>query len=1281
MDTSPPVEHRDRIGPYSIVEPIGQGGMGVVYRAVRDGAEVAVKTVRVSNVEMLGGVRREILALARLDHPGVVRILDNGLDDGLPWYAMTLLAGVSLRDRFHRLRRPRRPAHSRRFDPDASPNAPAEDVLSEASPVDAGEVDAGLRILLRLCRTLAYVHGEGVVHLDLKPENVLVTDDDVPVLVDFGLAARFAGGRGRDTLDLGAYGSGTVAYMAPEQIAGGEVDARADLYAIGCMLFELLAGRRPFLGRGAVLAANHLGRPPVAPSSLAEGVDPALDALVLGLLAKEPADRIGYADDVAAALAQLGVDAEMPGPRPRPYVYRAGFAGREATRTSIDRDFARLGRGAGRIVLLGGESGVGKTRLASEIARSAREDDVLVLLGDCDPLGVASARAASPFNGLREPLRAIADRCREIGEHEVDRVFGGRAKVLADYEPALGALPGVERHPDAAPLDADAARLRVFAYLADVFAAVAARKPVLVVLDDVQWADELTLEFLQYLARGGRLESKPLGVLATYRDDEAGPEIAALGDAPDVSRVDLGRLDGREVSKIVGGMLALSPPPERLCHELHRASEGNPFFVTEYLRTAVEQGLLTRGDAGAWRVASGEAGAGIELAMPSSLRELVARRLDDLSAAASDVLRAAAVFGRSAPLRRLLLATRRSEPETLEAVTELVRRHAIRETRPGELEFTHDKIREAAYERIPDEDRAALHRAAAEALASEGADDVAGARAEHWELAGEFERASADYVAAARRARAAYANAEAERLYRAFLRLSAGAPEAPVIRNELGALLTRVGEVDEARREHDLALAASRASGDRRVEAESLLHVGVVDRDSGRREDAAAALTAALEIAREVGDRGLEGTILGQLGVAAFYGGSPERALAFGREGMEKHLEVGDRSAAAHQMLHLAHASWKLGRIPEAVALLDGASSRFRDLGDLAGEGRAVGALGTIRFDRGDQQEALRLYEIALARYREAGARASEGLVLMNMGSVIATVGDPEGALRRFDEALAVQREAGNRLQEGNTLSNQALLTQRMGRFDEARALFEASLATHRESGSAIFEANTIVNYGEHLFCLGRFEEAAERYATALALHRARGARLDEATALACVARLAAEVGRPEEADERFAESLALIREVGSPWMETKLLCAIADVHLEAKDEAVPSPEPIERALADARAQGTKQEEAQALRLLAAIARRSGGDLAEAASRAHQAEAIARQIVDPLVRIDCLCELARLAVARGLPASLYVETAAALVERLGLRPPAPQAARVERLAAEISGCGYASDPV
>ena len=257
----------DRLGPWRVERSIGEGGMGVVYLASHreTGERAALKTVRVTDPILLAGVRREIAALSRLAHPGIVRIVDQGTEGGMPWYAMERLEGETLRawasSTVQRVSGtstffetgPRQTRDDRSL-PKAAPGP----LIAQAG---GGALAELMMVMQRLCDALAYLHGEGIVHRDLKPENVLVLEGGHPVLVDFGLVTRFAGEASREVLEPVGDALGTRGYVAPEQAAGELVDARADLYSLGVMLYELLTGRLPRPARPARSAPRDPGPP------------------------------------------------------------------------------------------------------------------------------------------------------------------------------------------------------------------------------------------------------------------------------------------------------------------------------------------------------------------------------------------------------------------------------------------------------------------------------------------------------------------------------------------------------------------------------------------------------------------------------------------------------------------------------------------------------------------------------------------------------------------------------------------------------------------------------------------------------------------------------------------------------------------------------------------------------------------------------------------------------------------------------------------------------------
>ncbi|MEO7093006.1 MAG: serine/threonine-protein kinase, partial [Polyangiales bacterium] len=333
-----------KLGAFRIVAVIGQGGMGIVYRAVdrRTHEAVAIKTVTLNREFDLGGIRREIHTLQRLDHPGVVRIVDSGVHQGIPWYAMPILEGETLATRHHRLwreatRRKSDQSATRVLDPrriadDPTTETPLPDFLEGPLSVPEGEKPQAacgqLKMVLDVARglssTLAYVHGEGVVHRDLKTANVFLCGGDEPKLIDFGLVWRFGGAASREVLDdLSTNVAGTAGYMAPEQIRGELVDARADLYALGCVLYELLTGRLPFGTEGAATRQQHLEGTPIPPSLLVDGIPRDLESIVLRLLEKRPDRRFGHAAELVPLLEALGARPALweQAYQPRAYVY------------------------------------------------------------------------------------------------------------------------------------------------------------------------------------------------------------------------------------------------------------------------------------------------------------------------------------------------------------------------------------------------------------------------------------------------------------------------------------------------------------------------------------------------------------------------------------------------------------------------------------------------------------------------------------------------------------------------------------------------------------------------------------------------------------------------------------------------------------------------------------------------------------------------------------------------------------------------------------------------
>lgn len=820
----------DALGPYRITGVLGRGGMGVVYRGehIETGRPAAIKTVQAPRPDLVAGIRREIQALASVSHEGVVDVLDYGIADGMPWYAMEMLVGQTLR-------------HLIATNTSDSPAPPTDGGTVSASvaavPARSDERPSAritrlpqrrsaelLSIVRRICSALAHLHSAGIVHRDLKPDNVFVRSDGTPILVDLGIAARFGGDSGREALEAYVGPIGTHHYMAPEQIRGEFVDARADLYALGCILYECVTGEPPFFGLppSAVLAA-HLEQRPRSVGSFVDDISPSVEQLISRLLEKDPHQRLGYAADVEHVLAEVAESRSRPS-RPvestAPYLYRPPFVGRRSTIELIDERIRELrDHSRGALVYVGGESGVGKTRVTMEATRLATLRDVAVVVSQCSRIASVEDAPAkvAPLYALSPMLVAIADHCRAHGSAETTRVLGTNGRVLGSYESALADTPGFAELPEPPPLEPLAARERVIATVRAALLAFADSRPRLLVVDDLQWADELSLAVL------GRLPSDPsntsgLLMLGAYRHDECGANVRALVEQAGHRNIHLERFGVGEVSALVRGMLALEQSPIPLASALEKKCNGNAFFIVEYLRSAIGQGLLRR-DGGRWQLGPGRDLFDFleeSVAVPSGVRSLVELRLRDLDDEAQRLVEIGAVLGRQFAPELLLSCAESSQSHSSEALRTLNQRQILEGSSAGALRFVHDVIRETAYAQMPEERAIQLHRRVAAEIetASSGAGSELGTLGYHFAKGRQPDRAASYYRRAGAYAAKMFANDEAIESYRASLAQHSAAGSrslttAPV-HEALGDLLVTTGQRERARESYEASLGGRR---------------------------------------------------------------------------------------------------------------------------------------------------------------------------------------------------------------------------------------------------------------------------------------------------------------------------------------------------------------------------------------------------------------------------------------------------------------------------------------
>ena len=631
------------------------------------GARVALKRLlahRASREDVLR-FEREFHTLARLRHPRVVEVHDYGVDRGRPYYTMELLDGEDLRD---------------------------------LGRVEAGRACALLR---DVAHALAFLHTRRLIHRDLAPRNVRCTRDGRAKVLDFGVLATV--GISRDT-------AGTPPFIAPENARGLPLDHRADLYGLGALAYWMLTGRHAYPARAiAELEVAWRQRPP-APAKVAPDVPRALSDLVMSLLSLDPLARPISAIEVIDRLTAIGgLEPEAVEDRGRGYLVTTDLVGREDEVEQLDRMLAAARRGKGRTVVIESPSGHGKSRLLREVGLRAQVGGLVV----------AEAEGSAADRGPLGLLRALARSLLEAAP--VDAVGAARehAPVIARVFPGLRRrFPGlVEAESFSDPAEE---RMRLQAALTGWLVDVARRRPVCLLVDDLQRTDEASGAVLASVALASR--QHPLLLATTVRTDErvrARAPVRAITAAAD--RIALGGLDADGVGRLLRGLFGDVPHLPRLTTALHRAGRGSPMHTMELVHALVDDGYVRFID-GMWVIRDLT---GARLA--ESLAPAIERRLASLSPQARRLAEVLAVHGGEVALELLDALYEASTadglvPSTFGAMDELVDADVLA-VASDRYRFRHDGIREAILREIDPHHLPRLHARVGRALDRPGLEE------------------------------------------------------------------------------------------------------------------------------------------------------------------------------------------------------------------------------------------------------------------------------------------------------------------------------------------------------------------------------------------------------------------------------------------------------------------------------------------------------------------------------------------------------------------------------
>ncbi len=731
---------------YRLEAELGRGGTGTVFQAHDPelDRDVAVKVLTNLALGTDGRARlqQEAQAIAKLNHPNIVTVYDVGEVDSIPFIVMEYVEGKDL----HRQ---------------------APDGFSEIVSV-ARQVSLALQ----------HAHDSGVIHRDLKPENVLVQSDGTAKLVDFGIARSMA-----SRMTTEGQIAGTVYYLAPELALGQDYDGRADLYALGVMLYELSVGSLPFdHGDPLAVVSQHINAMPVPPRARNPEVSPRLEALILQLLSKEQNERPPSAAAVVEALDDPDLldpaavtDQEMA---VLDRIARGRFVGRQKELKQARTIWMQTMAGAGQTLLISGEPGIGKSSLTRELATQAEISGGKVLIGEC------YAEGGAPYSPFSQILRRVLP---ATNENLPEFVIADLISLTPELRPYYSELPEVPA------LDPESEQRRLFESMVTLCSSLSEQSPVLLVIEDAHWADSGSLSMLRYIAR--RTKGQPIMMVATYREvelDESRPlqeMLVELNRERLASRLKLSRFGKDETRDLLAAIFQEEITPEFL-EGIYDETEGNPFFIEELCKSLVEEGKLYYED-GRWHRPDM-----VNLDLPQSVRVAIQSRLAKLPDEVQDSLRMAAILGHEFDFDTLVAASDLDEETLIDALEAAERAQLVKEIsgeQGGTFRFAHALIATTLLEGLSGLRRRRMHHRAAAAIENLRPDDYE-ALAHHYYESGDVDGGLEYSLRAGERAIGFSAHSEARRHFNRALEIA----EVEGRTDELASIRLAFGDIESA---------------------------------------------------------------------------------------------------------------------------------------------------------------------------------------------------------------------------------------------------------------------------------------------------------------------------------------------------------------------------------------------------------------------------------------------------------------------------------------------------
>lgn len=1069
---------------YKLIERIGEGGFGVVYRAEQPSVdrEVVIKVILpeyAKHPEFVHRFEAEARMVAKLEHPHIVPLHDYWRDEEGAYLVMRWLRGGNLREAL------------------------------DGGPWD---VEAAGRLLEQIAEALSVAHKQGVVHRDMKPENILLDEEGNAYLSDFGIAKDLAS----DGLTQPGKIVGSVDYLAPEQAKGEEVTPRTDIYGLGVLLYEMLTGEHPFPGLTPVqLLQKHLNQPLPSIKTTPAELNEALNYVVQRATAKDPVNRYSGAPEMVEAYQQaltsgevlplLRYEARIPAflevIDEELEVERPVFVGREGALAQLDGHLDKALAGHGQVIFVTGGAGRGKTALIDEFSRRAQNthEGLIVALGNCNAhIGIGDPYL--PFRDVFSMLtgdvegrwvsgsltRENAKRLWEVLPLTLDAMLARGPFLIDVFVPGEVLLTHGKAvfPPGAEPLKrledfiaqkksvvSELEQSLLFEQCANVLNIISSQCPLLLFIDDLQWADDASISLLFQL--GQRIETNPILILGAYRPAEVAlgrgenrhPLEGAVNELKRIHGdifIDLSVEEEEEDRTFVEDLL--DTVPNDLGSEfrvaMYEHTGGHPLFTVELMRAMQDRGDLIHDKQGRW-----VEGPGLSWGeLPARVEAVIEERIERLDEDLREMLSVASVEGEEFTAQVIAQVQNMKERSLLRKLSqELEKRHRLireqDELRVGSkvltrYRFSHHMFQRYLYNDLGVGERRLLHgeiAAVLEDFYKEETRSISVPLARHYMEAKDTTNAVKYLLESAELARERGANVEALNSIEQVLKL---VPDADHERR-LHALerksdvLHSLGDYDACLSNEETLLMLAKELEDENQVAEAFYRKGVTLHKLGNLQEAVEALDQAIAAAKSTGNQPIEAKALGYKVVPLTRLGEIEAAERVSEEAIRLAEMVDDDLVLARNLTNVSTFYSDTGNFSRAVEMLQHQLEITKRIGSLKGRAAGLGNLGFYYVLLGMYPEGISSVEQAMQISLQIGYLAQVIHNRWNLCLANLRMGNPEAAVQTLIEVeLDV---VGKGFLETYHLFYSGLAREGIGDHTEAKADFEKAYSAFLE--------------------------------------------------------------------------------------------------------------------------------------------------------------------------------------------------------------------------------------